>query len=45
MSRGMAVTVTVDGFRDDFVCGGLAATGEGFNTDDGGEEKRHHGRH
>lgn len=39
MSRGMAVTVSVDGFRDDFVCGGLATTGEGFDTDDGGKEK------
>lgn len=39
MSRGVAVTVAVDGFRDDFVCGGLASTGEGFDTNDGGEEK------
>lgn len=39
MARGMAVTVTVDGFRDDFVCCGFAATGKGFDTNNGGEEK------
>lgn len=45
MSRGMAVTVTVDRFGDDFICGGLAAAGKGFDTNDSGEEKWHHGSH
>lgn len=39
------MAVAVDGFGHDLVGGGLLATGERLDTDDGGEEQRHHGSH
>lgn len=37
--------MTVHGLGDDLVGGRLLAAGEGLDSDDGGEEERHHGCH